>query len=50
MRLVDLSVLVENSPSEPMKIQVDRLDHIEGAKKFCGEVEARNSAKSSTLR
>jgi len=45
-RLVDLSVLVENSLSEPMKIQVDRLDHFEGAKQFCGEVASRNSAKN----
>ena len=45
-RLVDLSVLVENSLSEPMKIQVDRLDHFEGAKHFCGEVASRNSAKN----
>ena len=45
-RLIDLSVLVENSPSEPMEIRVERLDHFEGAKKFSGEVEARNSAKT----
>jgi len=45
-RLIDLSVLVENSPSEPMEIRVERLDHFEGAKKFAGEVEARNSAKT----
>lgn len=45
-RLVDLSVLVENSPSEPMEIRVERLDHFEGAKKFSGEVAARNSGKN----
>lgn len=45
LRLVDLSVLVENSPSEPLKMQVERLDHFQGAQKFCAEVTARNSAK-----
>lgn len=49
-RLVDLSVLVENSPSEPMEIRVERLGHIDGAKQFCGEVAARNSAKSDPRR
>jgi len=29
-----------------MEIRVERLDHFEGAKKFSGEVEARNSAKT----
>ena len=33
-----------------MEIRVERLDHINGAKKFCGEVEARNSAKSDPRR
>lgn len=45
-RLIDLSVLVENSPGEPMEIRVERLGHIDGAQKFCAEVAARNSAKT----
>lgn len=49
-RLVDLSVLVDNSPSEPMEIRVERLGHIDGAKKFCGEVATRNAAKSDPRR
>lgn len=44
-RLVDLSVLVENSPSEPLKMKAERLDHVQGAKQFCHEVETRNAAK-----
>mgnify|MGYP001397728715 CR=1 FL=1 len=36
-RLIDLSVLVENSPSEPMQITVKRLAHREGARHFCRE-------------
>ena len=35
MKLIDLSVVVENSPSEPMKIGIDRLDWFRGAKQFC---------------
>ncbi len=50
MQLVDLSVLVENSVSEPLKIEVERLDHHQGAKEFCAKVEARNSAKSDPRR
>lgn len=50
MQLIDLSVLVENSVSEPMKISVERLDHYEGAKEFCGKVEARNQAQSDPRR
>lgn len=38
MRLVDLSVLVENTPAEPMEIKVKRLDHYGGAKIFCRNV------------
>jgi kynurenine formamidase len=38
MRLVDLSILVENSLSEPMKIKVKRFDHFKGAKKFCRQI------------
>ncbi|EOW9529284.1 cyclase family protein [Bacillus cytotoxicus] len=34
-RLVDLSVMIENSPSEPMNVNIKRLDHKKGAKKFC---------------
>jgi kynurenine formamidase len=45
VRLVDLSVLVENSPSEPLKMKSERLDHYEGAKQFCAEVATRNEAK-----
>jgi kynurenine formamidase len=37
-RLVDLSVLVENSPSEPMEIEIDRLGPRWGAWRFCFEV------------
>lgn len=33
-RLVDLSVLVENTPSEPMTIRINRLDHKKGARVF----------------
>lgn len=36
-QLVDLSVLVENSPSEPMRIEVQRLDPVRGARHFCFE-------------
>jgi kynurenine formamidase len=50
VQLIDLSVLVENSVSEPMKIEVERLDHYEGAKEFCGKVEARNQATSDPRR
>ncbi len=50
MQLVDLSVLVENSVSEPLEIKVERLDHYRGAKEFCGKVEARNQAKSDPRR
>lgn len=35
MRLVDLSALVENSLSEPMEINIKRIDHIRGARQFC---------------
>jgi kynurenine formamidase len=38
MKLIDLSVLVENSPSEPMTIKVKRLQHHSGAKKFCRNI------------
>lgn len=34
-QLIDLSVLVENTLSEPMRIHVKRLGYFEGAKKFC---------------
>lgn len=37
MELIDLSVLVENSPSEPMEIRVRRLDPFRGARHFCLE-------------
>jgi kynurenine formamidase len=37
MKLVDLSVLVENTPAEPMKIKSKRLDHRTGAKKVAKE-------------
>lgn len=50
MQLVDLSVLVENSVSEPMKIEVERLDHYRGAKEFCGKVEAHNQSKGDSRR
>jgi len=33
-RLVDLSVLVENTAGEPMRINVKRLDHRRGARRF----------------
>lgn len=33
-RLIDLSVLVENTQSEPMHIRVKRLDHRRGARQF----------------
>lgn len=49
-RLVDLSVLVENSASEPMEIRVERLDHLNGAKHFCAEVATRNAARSDSRR
>ncbi|MGG2119887.1 cyclase family protein [Bacillus bombysepticus] len=38
MKLVDLSVLVTNSPSEPMEIKIKRLNHKNGAKHFCRKV------------
>lgn len=34
-RLVDLSVLVEDSPSEPVHFSRQRLDHRKGARQFC---------------
>ena len=37
-RLVDLSLLVKNSPSEPMTMNVKRLEHHRGAKKFCSRL------------
>jgi len=40
-KIIDLSVLVENSPSEPMEIRVRRLDHHRGARRFCREVAQR---------
>jgi kynurenine formamidase len=49
-QLVDLSILVENSVSEPLKMSVERLGHEEGAKKFCQEVADRNTAKSDPRR
>lgn len=36
--IVDLSVLVKNSPSEPMQIKVKRLDYYKGAKIFCRSI------------
>lgn len=36
-RLIDLSVVVENTPSEPMRIDVQRLDPTRGARHFCLE-------------
>lgn len=42
MQLIDLSVLVENSPSEPMKIKIKRLGHMKGAKQFCRTVAWNN--------
>jgi len=38
MKIIDLSVLVENLPSEPMEIRVKRFDYYSGAKKFCRNV------------
>lgn len=38
MQLVDLSVLIENTPAEPMEIKLKRLDHHGGAKSFCRKV------------
>lgn len=35
VQLIDLSVLVENSPSEPMQCSTKRLDHRKGARQFC---------------
>jgi kynurenine formamidase len=45
-KLIDLSTLVENSPSEPLKMAVDRLDHRQGAQKFCQEVRERVSSEN----
>jgi kynurenine formamidase len=50
VQLIDLSVLVDNSVSEPLRISVDRLDHYQGAKQFCSTVEARNQAKFDSRR
>jgi kynurenine formamidase len=41
-KLIDLSVLVENSPSEPMKVAVKRLDHKRGARHFCRQAAWNN--------
>lgn len=38
MKLIDLSVLVENTPSEPMEIKVKRFDYYRGAKHFCRNI------------
>lgn len=38
MNLIDLSVMVENSPSEPMEIKVKRFDYYNGAKHFCRQL------------
>ena len=38
MQLVDLSVLIENTPAEPMEIKRKRLDYHGGAKSFCRKV------------
>lgn len=35
MEIIDLSVFVENSDSEPMKVKLNRLDFFRGARKFC---------------
>lgn len=35
MKLIDLSVLVENSVSEPMRITIKKLLHKQGARQFC---------------
>lgn len=37
MKLIDLSVVIENTPAEPMKIQIDRVNHQKGAKKIARE-------------
>lgn len=38
MKLIDLSILVENTPSEPMEIKVKRLEHVKGGKQFCRRI------------
>lgn len=38
MKLVDLSICVENTPSEPMQITINRLGWYKGAKRFCRNV------------
>lgn len=38
MRMVDLSVLIENSPGEPMTVTRKRLDYYGGARHFCRRV------------
>lgn len=38
MRLLDLSVVIENTPAEPMTVKRKRLDYYGGAKQFCRRV------------
>lgn len=38
MKLIDLSILVENNASEPMEIKVKRFDYYKGAKHFCKNI------------
>lgn len=33
-KVIDLSVMIENSPSEPMEVKIERLDHKRGARKM----------------
>jgi len=42
MKIIDLSVLVENSPSEPMEIKIKRFDYFKGAKMFCRKLACKN--------
>jgi kynurenine formamidase len=38
VKIIDLSVKIENSLSEPMKVELKRLSHKKGAKQFCRKV------------
>lgn len=42
MRLVDLSVIIENTPSEPMRIKIKKVSHKRGAKKIARESHYKN--------
>lgn len=41
MKLIDLSVMIENTPSQPIKVEINRTNHKDGAKKIARETGYR---------